>query len=519
MSRPAALSQARDFWTRRAPIVLLAWGVVVRVEQFATRRSLWLDEATLAINFVSRPFSQLADPLGNGQGAPVGYLFVERSAVALFGNNEYALRLFPLVCAIASLFVFLHLARKLLPAHVVPVAAGLFALSPMLIYYAGEAKQYAVDVLVALVLTAVMLRMLDRERLSGRDAVIVGATGAVAAWFSHAAILVLAAAGVVLLIVRGRRDAPRVLAAGGVWLASIAIAYVVSLRSLSSNQVLLDYWRGAFVPSPFGPGGTLRWFAGTGRHFLVEMGGFSLWPPAAVLAVLGAVALWRRAGAARVALLAGPAIALLAAAAAQTYPARGRLVLFLVPAALLLVAASLAAVPPRVGAVGTVAIAAALAAAAASPVATSAEYFARPITKTETREAFQLVGGRWLEGDALYLHHGADAAYRYYAPVLDLPPARVFLGTDKSPCDDRAELADLRAARRVWVVFGHQFAGAPRGEREIIASHVSVVGRLVGAFRPPGAAAYLYDTAGTPDDPSGARARSVPGLRCVELRT
>jgi hypothetical protein len=518
VSRPAAVSRARDFWITRLPIVLLSWGAVLRVEQFAARRSLWLDEATLAINFVDRPFSQLSEPLGNGQGAPVGFLFVERAAVALLGNNEYALRLFPLACGVASLFVFLRIARRLLPSPAVPIAMGLFAFAPFLVYYSSEAKQYSVDVMVALIVTDLTLRLLDRERLTRRDALALGAAGAAAVWLSHSAIFVLAAAGLILLFERARlrRDILPLAAAGGAWLASLALAYAVSLRHLTGNETLLHYWRGAFVPRPLGAGRTIRWLAATGNGFFRAPGGVRLTVLAALLGALGAIALWRRHGPARIAVLAAPALVLLGAAAAEAYPARGRLVLFLVPAALLLVAAAPAFPPERFRVAGMIVLGATLAVAAASPVAESAGYLVRPITKTEARHAFEAVKAGWREGDALYIHHGANAAYRYYGPPLGLALAGVLSGTTREPCDDRVELAKLLRTRRVWLVFGHQFAAAPRNERDIVASHVAVVATPLGVFTPPGAAAYLFDTT-EPADPSGARVVRAANLTCVSL--
>ena len=80
---------------------------------------------------------------------------VQRASVQLFGPNEYALRLFPLLCGLASLFLFYYLAKKCLNRKAVPIAIALFAILLPLIYYSSEAKQYSSDVAVALCLLAV----------------------------------------------------------------------------------------------------------------------------------------------------------------------------------------------------------------------------------------------------------------------------------------------------------------------------------------------------------------------------
>ena len=71
-------------------------GAIVRLTQYFANRSLWLDEAMLANNIVPRSFSDLARALDHGQVAPIGFLWIEKALVSILGNNEFALRLFPL---------------------------------------------------------------------------------------------------------------------------------------------------------------------------------------------------------------------------------------------------------------------------------------------------------------------------------------------------------------------------------------------------------------------------------------
>ena len=91
--------------------ILICWGAMLRLTQYLSNRSLWLDESSLALNIVNRSFSQLLKPLDYGQGAPLGFLILERLAVHVFGTHEYALRLFPFLCGIISLLLFNRLAK------------------------------------------------------------------------------------------------------------------------------------------------------------------------------------------------------------------------------------------------------------------------------------------------------------------------------------------------------------------------------------------------------------------------
>jgi hypothetical protein len=55
-------------------IILL--GAVLRLRQYLLNRSLWADEASLAVNLVNRSFGELTELLDYHQAAPVGFLFI-----------------------------------------------------------------------------------------------------------------------------------------------------------------------------------------------------------------------------------------------------------------------------------------------------------------------------------------------------------------------------------------------------------------------------------------------------------
>src|SRR3990172_8968599 len=75
-------------------IVLL--GIILRLRQYLVDRSFWADEASLAVNIADRNYSELLGLLDYQQAAPVGFLYVEKTLITVFGNHDYVLRLFPL---------------------------------------------------------------------------------------------------------------------------------------------------------------------------------------------------------------------------------------------------------------------------------------------------------------------------------------------------------------------------------------------------------------------------------------
>src|SRR5437660_4867339 len=114
--------------SRLAVAAIVAAGIALRLWQYLANASLWVDEAALARNIVDRSVLGLFSPLDYGQVAPWGFLLVEKLAVTLFGNNEYALRLFPLLCGIASLALFYLVVREILNDVGVLVGLAMLAL-------------------------------------------------------------------------------------------------------------------------------------------------------------------------------------------------------------------------------------------------------------------------------------------------------------------------------------------------------------------------------------------------------
>ena len=81
-------------------------GSALRIAPFLIDRSLWLDEAKLALNVLERSPAQLFAPLDYDQAAPVGFLLLEKRAVMAFGEGERALRLVPLIAGLGALWLF-----------------------------------------------------------------------------------------------------------------------------------------------------------------------------------------------------------------------------------------------------------------------------------------------------------------------------------------------------------------------------------------------------------------------------
>lgn len=327
---------------QRTALLIIAGGIIIRLYHYLANKSIWIDEYQLMRNIINRPFPELLKPLDYDQGAPLLFLFIEKSSTLLFGVNEYALRLFPLLAGIISLFLFYGLARAYLRTEAVPIALGLFATGYSLIYYSVETKQYASDVMVTLLLMLLATR-LTQKRLSVWGVAGFALASAVSVWLSHPAIFTLAGIGATLgltyLINKDWRRFAKIVSVGVVFSLSFLACYLISLRPLGKNEFLLRFWDEGFAPFPPTSLADLLWYPKTFLVFFVYPVGLPIFSIGVVAALAGAFVLHQRNK--PIILLITPFLFTFLAAHIHAYPFAERLVLFLIPLVLLFVAEGL----------------------------------------------------------------------------------------------------------------------------------------------------------------------------------
>ena len=273
-------------WEKAAIALLFLAGILLRLRQYLTGRSLWMDEAMLALNIVNRNFGELLKPLDYDQGAPLGFLLVEKLFHLLFGQSEYALRLLPFLLGILSLWLFYLLLKRVTAGAGLIAGLALFVFNPRLIYYSSEVKQYIVDVVVMLVLLLLAAPLLE-SGIRKRELIWLAVAGFFALWFSHPAVFVLAGMGLTLVILcMEKRDFTNlwvVLAMGLFWVTALGLLYSLILKDIQQNAYMQEYWQGAFLPIP--PWSDPGWF---GRS-LRENIGVQFGIPYAVYFVFGLI--------------------------------------------------------------------------------------------------------------------------------------------------------------------------------------------------------------------------------------
>ena len=225
--------------------LILCAGAGLRIFHFLDNRSLWRDEAYLALNLMHRGFTELAAfPLDLNQHAPIGFLYTEKAFTLLFGYSEQGLRLFPLLCGIGSLVVFSKLAFALLPYRPALAALTCLAFSNPTIYQSVEVKQYATELLVSVLLFWGW--MLYQKKNDFWSKIAWGLAGGVAVWFSYSAVFVLAG----LFMADLKPDKPKSFLPAFCWLVSFSMEYIFFIsKSIASGEIVRT-WQALFVPFP-----------------------------------------------------------------------------------------------------------------------------------------------------------------------------------------------------------------------------------------------------------------------------
>jgi hypothetical protein len=477
-------------------LALVLAGFILRLRQYLVNRSLWLDEAMLANNIVSRSFGGLTQWLDYDQQAPIGFLWSQKIVILVFGNNEYVLRFIPFLAGCAALALMYLLTRRLSPISG-NAALALFAVSNTLVYYSSEAKQYNVDVALALGLLMLFLN-LDERGWRPRSYVLFGAVGALVLWFSHPAIFTLASLGLLLLIKTARQKSLPALGwtllTGGMWLASFAVVYALFLRRSVTADVLLNYWGDAFLPLSLRAG---NWLAAAFDNFSTFAAGLET--PLllnAALALVGLIFLARHAN--RLAAAIGlPALFVLAASAVHAYPFAGRMLLFLTPLICLLLGEGLGALglllrtksPASAWTLGLVAVTFIF-----FNAQTTVQNFAAPKMHEHIRPTMEYLRDFRKDGDLVYVYYWAEPAVRYYAPKYGFALSDFIIGADhhENPETYRAELDAVRGNGRVWFIFSHVYEDGDFNEREYILEYLNSIGELSREYRMPGTSVFLY---------------------------
>jgi hypothetical protein len=405
------------------------------------------------------------------------------------------LRLLPLLCSLLSVPLFYWVAGRAIDRKAVPLALLLFAISPNLIRYAAEVKQYAMDVLLALALSALALEA--RRSLSWRWAAWLGVAGGVAVWLSHPAAFVLAGVGGVLgldcLVSRQWRRLARLAGVWALWSMSFAASVLLSPSSYRSDY-LIGYWNSHFMPFPPRSVGDWTWLPDAFLLMFSDTGSFALAGLAALAFLFGCVSLFARRRHDLVLWL-GPLLAALAASAWRKYPFGGRLLLFALPSLLLLVAEGVLWLVERDRRSAPVVGAVLIGLLAFDQLRFDIGNVVKPRRSEDVKLVLGYMREHWETGDRVYLYYDAEPAFDFYARRFGFAEADTVVGVRSRDCwrGYREDLDTLRGTGRVWVLFSHVHRKSGADEEKLFLFWLDERGRRLDSYESFNASVHLYD--------------------------
>ena len=496
-----------EFLTNQTTIkiswIIISFGIIVRLIQYISNRSLWADEAVLALNIVNRSYSELTQPLDYDQVAPIGFLWIEKFLVNLLGDNEYALRLFPLVAGILSLFICAMIARRYLDNLGRVIAILLFSTLSPIVYYSTEVKQYSTDIFITLLL-CYLLAPYGKNKLTTSRTIVNSILVAISLWLSHPAIFILVAMVLVNIVdFLIDKDANQlkgkiIIYASG--LLSFSIFYFGFLNQANDNQNLLASWGDAFPNHPL----NVIWYLDAFCKFFYKPLGFEVGLDVIgiILFILGCFSYFHKNKIILCTLL-FPLLTTLAGAGLQFYPFRSRVVLFLAPFFIIAIAEGINWFSKlKLQRPIAIFLAFLITITIAYPVVESSIIVVKPRQKEEIKQVMDFIQEREQPQDVLYIYQRGIYQFLYYAEKYGYQPGDYILGVDDLDQYDGRKLSDaewqrykkdldnLRGNARVWVLFSHAIRNS---EYKPIKKYLDTIGTEIDFFEAKGAFVHLYN--------------------------
>ena len=218
--------------TSRETVLLVLGGVILAglALRLAVPRGIWLDEA-ISVNQANLGLSEMLENIYYGDRHPPLHHLVLWLDVRIFGDGELAVRLPSLIAGTLVIPALYALGRELYDRRTGLIAAAFGAASPLLIWYAQEARMYAFVTLFGLLAFWTQLRVIREPGMRNWAAYIL-ATAALL-WSHYFGLLLIGVQQFIfvgILIHRRREREP-----GG----PLALGFLYSLAVLAMQLVVV----------------------------------------------------------------------------------------------------------------------------------------------------------------------------------------------------------------------------------------------------------------------------------------
>lgn len=494
-------------------VLLLA--ITLRAIHFFGRSSMWLDELAAAFNVMERNFYQLAtESLGFNQVAPPGFLYLQKIATLIIGENDHAFRFFPFLFSLAGLLFYRSLCKTFTTGVPAIGAFALFALSLAMVFYSGEAKQYAADLTAAVFIVWSALQLLYKVP-DKRRRWIMSIGGLIIILCSMPAVVMAPMAMLIVFIRILQKKSPlalsRFFAVAIPWAIACLVVtlYAKLVISTDVQEAMSDYWSRGFAPLT-SVWELVKWFP-TKIHKelsfslawwaadIIPFTSYIAWA-LMLLSIPGLIYCSKKYGIATL-LLFIPLITALLLSILHVLPFDGRVSLYATWPIFISGMAGINALgewQPRFFKPVVVGILAALIAFPLAITKLAVPLLRPPYNGQSAQPVLRELKKQWQPGDVLYVYFKSRYALRFYGPregITEYVEGRSHTSVEPILRD----IDSLRGKKRVWFFFTQWTPKQPFPD-SIKAYMGTVIGKQIAVIPDPDgntedveAAAHLYD--------------------------
>jgi hypothetical protein len=475
-------------------VLILTAGVLLSLFQFLYNRSLWLDEAMLALNIIHKNSFELLKPLDYSQVAPVLFLQIEKLFSMLLPNTEYGLRIFPLFCFWASLYFFYKIIKKQLHnGYAIIFALSLFVFNRTLIIYSSEVKQYMTDVLVLLGMFYFVLKDYKKEK---NKYYVLGIVGVIAVLMSNVAPVILFICGFYLVFdavfVEKKVKIIPLVSVFAAWSGIFLVYYIFFIYKHPTQEIMIKFWSKANAFLPHDSVKNICTFF-TGKTAMII---YTLIPAMRIIRyslilflLTGIIGLTGHKKPKLIILTCGPILLQLFLSTFQLYPFDIRLILYTLPCIMIICSVGFEMIIKMMFSDLKIERFRLLA------VIVPALFFllGRPVLlkREEIKKSIQYIQENNTDNEPVYIYYGALRAFQYYNDIGFIKIQAPVINGTANRDNKEAYMDELgKLHGKNWLLFSHVMLD----EEKFIINRLDSIGHdSINAFQTSGSSAYFYD--------------------------
>ncbi|HMQ49275.1 MAG TPA: hypothetical protein PKA00_17540 [Saprospiraceae bacterium] len=238
-------------WTLINGLILFTAGGL-RLAMLLQNRSLFMDEASLALCLAEGKLSDFFQPLDHYQYAPPLFMMWSKWSILIAGAGEMVLRFLPFIASLAALYLLFCCCQLLrIRTTIICYPLLFFGFSEMLLRFSTEFKPYSSDTLMALL--AIWLCLKKPPSSWNRKTITLWLLlGCAGSWFSMPLVFVLTGVGAYYAYSFWKNGQKRALGQIALlivaWMLSFAWYYWLVLKTNLAFDPLAQYHQAYFFP-------------------------------------------------------------------------------------------------------------------------------------------------------------------------------------------------------------------------------------------------------------------------------